>query len=91
MASVKLRGADASRFVPAVVGHKRVARAMGGMRSGASFIDWRGVYASIQKPKPTRIDYIMCQMCAGRIDLHRGSGVTHIAGIALCAKCAEKD
>lgn len=88
---MRVKGADASRYVPAVKGHRRASRAMGGMHSGASFIDWRGVYASIQKPKPLRIDYVMCQMCLCRIDLHRGSGVTHIAGIALCSKCADKE
>lgn len=82
---MRLRGADARPYVPG-----KYSRCMGGMRSGASFIDWRGVYAETKsQPTPRRVEYVMCQMCTERIPLHSGPGVTHIAGIALCAKCAE--
>ena len=85
---MRVRGADARQYVPG-----KYARCMGAMRVGGRFIDWSGVYAEAKTKRraPIRIDYIMCQMCGERIDLHRGPGVTHIAGIALCAKCAEKD
>jgi hypothetical protein len=91
---MRLRGADASRYVPAVPGMKRTR--LGGMRSGAAFVDWTDVYVDTQESKRrarirSYIDYVMCQMCGERIDLHRGSGVTHVAGIALCSTCAEKD
>ncbi len=84
---MRLRGADARRYVPG-----RYASRMGGMKSAASFIDWSGVY--VEKTKrhaPQRVDYVKCMACGQLIDLHRGSGVTHVAGVALCSTCADKE
>lgn len=91
-----IKGADASRYVPSVRGHKRAARSLGGMRSGASFIDWKDVYVDTREAARkarirSYIDYIACEKCKGKIDLHRGTGVTHVAGVACCPTCADKE
>ena len=87
---MKVRGADARRFVPG-----RYARCMGGTKSAASFIDWSGVYTESERETKrraalkNRIDYVKCMACGANIALHNGRGVTHIAGVALCGTCAD--
>jgi len=87
---------DARRFAPSVPGMRRAARSLGGMRSGASFIDWTGVYTDVYAEERKRrttsvIDYVLCASCDQRIAIHKGSGVTHVAGKPYHHTCAKQE
>lgn len=95
VSAMRVRGVDASKYVPAVAGRRSTR--LGGMRSAASFIDWSGVYCESTRETKRRViqqtrtvlDYVQCMVCDARIALHHGPGITHIAGVALCSKCAD--